>query len=42
MFIIPALGRLRHEDQRTKANVGYIARPCFNKTKLNNKKTQLM
>jgi hypothetical protein len=28
---IPAPGRLRQEDHKFKANMGYIERPCFEK-----------
>jgi hypothetical protein len=31
MAVIPALGRLKHDDCKFKASLGYIARPCFKK-----------
>jgi hypothetical protein len=27
--VIPELGKLRQEDNEFKANLGYIANPCF-------------
>jgi hypothetical protein len=30
---IPTLQRLREEDPKFKARLGYIARPCLNKIK---------
>jgi hypothetical protein len=30
-FFNPVLGRLRQEDHKFKANVGYIGRPCLKK-----------
>jgi hypothetical protein len=33
MLIIPVLGRLRREDGKFKANLGYIASPCLTKSK---------
>jgi hypothetical protein len=29
MTIIPALGRLRQEDQQCQVSLGYIVRPCL-------------
>jgi hypothetical protein len=34
MFIIPALGRPRQEYKEFKANLGYTARVCLQKTPL--------
>jgi hypothetical protein len=31
----PILGRLRQRDQKVKASLGYIVRPCFKKSKNN-------
>jgi hypothetical protein len=31
MLVIPALGRLKQEEFKFKANLGYILRPCFKK-----------
>jgi hypothetical protein len=33
MPVIPALGRLRHEDHDFKASLSYIVRPCLRKKK---------
>jgi hypothetical protein len=33
MPVIPALGRLRQEDQDMNTSLGYIARPCLKKKK---------
>jgi hypothetical protein len=29
--VIPALGRLRQEDPKFKAHLGYLGRPCLEK-----------
>jgi hypothetical protein len=36
--VIPALGRLRQEDLKFETSLGYLARPCLQKSK--NKKIQ--
>jgi hypothetical protein len=38
MFVIPALGRLRHEGHKFEANLDYIVRPCLEKKKRKEKK----
>jgi hypothetical protein len=38
-FVISALGRLRQEDHKFKANLGYTVKPCLkNKDKTNRQK----
>jgi hypothetical protein len=35
-FVIPALGRLRQEEHKFKARLGYIVRSCLKQLKKNN------
>jgi hypothetical protein len=39
MPVMPAFGRLRQEDHKLEATLGYIARPCLKTKQQNNKKT---